>query len=125
MLTKTYSNPETVAPPFAHYSHIVSVDVGGGALLFLSGQVPVDAAAGNLVGEGDIGRQTEQVFANMRAALEAHGASVNDVVATTSFITDMSQLAAVNEVRARQFPNTAPTSTAVEVSARIGAVRGL
>lgn len=115
-MQKTYSNPEMVAPPFANYSHVVRVELGDGALLFLSGQLPIDAE-GNLVGEGNIARQTEQAFENMSAVLEANGASMGDVVQTTTYITDISQLARVNEVRARRFPDDAPTSTTVEVSA--------
>lgn len=116
VMRKTYDNPKALAPPLAAYSHVVRLDLGNGALLFLSGSLPFDAK-GNLVGKGDIAKQTEQVLKNMSAVLEAHGASMRDVVKTTTFITDISRLAQVNEVRARFFPDNAPTSTTVEVKA--------
>ena len=112
---KTYSNPDTVAPPAARYSHAVRVELGDGALIYVCGQLPIDAE-GNLVGEGDIAGQTEQVFENMSAVLEANGASMRDVVQTNTYITDVSRIAEVNEVRARHFSEgAAPTSTTVEV----------
>lgn len=115
-MRKTFDNPKALFPPVAHYSHVVRLDVGDGALLFLSGSVAFDAR-GNVVGEGDIAKQTEQVFKNISAVLDAHGASMRDVVQTTTYVTDISKLAQVNEVRVRFFPDNPPTSTTVEITA--------
>ena len=112
----THSNPDAVAPPLAAYSHAVRVTVGEGALLFVSGQVPVDPGGG-LVGEDDAAAQTEQVFANVAAVLSAQGASLRDVVSTTTYLARMADLATVNQVRARHFPHDPPTSTTVAVAA--------
>lgn len=115
-MQKTYSIPETVAPPAASYSHAVRVETGDGALVFISGQVPLDVDGGP-VGEGDAARQAEQAWANMRAVLEANGASLRDVVQTTTYLTDISTLPEVNRVRAGHFPGDAPTSATVAVAA--------
>ena len=63
---RSFHSPETLPPPFG-YSH--AVDVAASRLIFVSGQVPLDAE-GRLVGEGDFEAQTRQVFANLTAALE-------------------------------------------------------
>ena len=114
MRTRT-SNPDTVAPPAGSYSHAVRLELDGAALLFVSGQLALDRQ-GKLVGEGDMARQTEQVFENLRAILEANGATFGDVVKIGSYLTDMSQLAAMREVRVRYLPEEPPASTLVGVS---------
>jgi reactive intermediate/imine deaminase len=108
-------NPETVAAPGGNYSHAVRIESDGGALLFVSGQVAFDRE-GNLVGENDMARQTEQVFENLKAVLEANGGSFGDVVKISTFLTDMSQLQAVRDVRMRYLPEPPPASTTVEVA---------
>ncbi|MBV9846602.1 MAG: RidA family protein [Kutzneria sp.] len=113
---KVFSNPDTVATPVASYSQAVRVETGNGALVFVCGQLPLDAS-GQLVGEGDIGAQADQVFQNMRAVLEANGASMDDVVQTTTFLTDITSLPEVNRTRAKHFPRNPPTSTTVAVTA--------
>jgi 2-iminobutanoate/2-iminopropanoate deaminase len=111
----TAMNPETVASPGGNYSHAVRIDTGDGVLLFVSGQVAFDAS-GTLVGEGDMARQTEQVFENLKAVLVANGGTFEQVVKLSTFMTDISQLQAMREVRARYLPDPPPASTTVEVS---------
>jgi enamine deaminase RidA (YjgF/YER057c/UK114 family) len=77
-------NPDSVAPPAGNYSHAVRLELDGATLVFVSGQLPLDAQ-GRLVGEGDMARQAEQVFENLRAILEANGASFRDVVRVGSY----------------------------------------
>jgi reactive intermediate/imine deaminase len=108
-------NPDSIAPPAGSYSHAVRLELDGAALVFVSGQLPLDAQ-GRLVGEGDMARQTEQVFENLRAILEANGASFRDVVRIGSYLTDLSQLAAMREVRVRYLAEEPPASTLVGVS---------
>jgi reactive intermediate/imine deaminase len=108
-------NPDAAPSPGGHYSHTVRIDLDGGALLFVSGQVALDRN-GDLVGEGDMARQAEQVFDNLRTALEANGASFGDVVKVTTFVTDMSELQTVRDVRKRYLADPPPASTTVEVS---------
>ena len=109
-------NPESVARPAGNYSQAVRIDLDGGSFLFVSGQVALDPA-GNLVGEGDMERQTEQVFENLKAILEASGGSFAGVVKISTFLTDMTQLGVVRDVRARYLSDPPPASTTVEVSA--------
>ena len=76
--------PKAIGP----YSQAVRV----GQLLFVSGQVPLDPAT------GDIAAQTRRVFENLGAVLKAGGRSFNDVVRTTVFLADMNDFAAVNRI---------------------------
>ena len=108
-----FLNPETVAPP-AGYTHVV--DAPATRLIFVSGQVPLDAD-GQLVGEGDFEAQTRQVFENLTRALDAAGASWPDVVKLTYFVRDVSQVSVVRAVR-DEYVNTErpPASSLLEVS---------
>jgi reactive intermediate/imine deaminase len=108
-------NPDSIAPPAGNYSHAVRLELEEVTLVFVSGQLPLDAQ-GRLVGEGDMARQTEQVFENLRAILEANGAGFRDVVRVGSYLTDLSQLAAMREVRGRYLAGEPPASTLVGVS---------
>jgi reactive intermediate/imine deaminase len=96
------------------YSHVVSVPVE--ELVFVSGQVPLDGD-GELVGAGDVGAQTRQVFRNLATALEAAGVGFRNVVKLTYFLRDVSGLAIVRSVRDEFLDaDRLPASTLVEVS---------
>jgi enamine deaminase RidA (YjgF/YER057c/UK114 family) len=112
-MSKQFINPEGVSKPLG-YTHVV--DTRGSRTVYFSGQVPQNLQ-GEIVGINDMKAQAEQVFLNLQAALTSVGASFADVVKFTIFITDISQLPAVREVRNR-YINTAqpPASSAVEVS---------
>jgi 2-iminobutanoate/2-iminopropanoate deaminase len=103
----TESAPKAIGP----YSQAIRA----GALLFVSGQIPLDPATGVLV-EGDIGTQTHRVFANIKAILEAAGASLDDVVRTTVFLADMNDFAAMNAVYGTYFSNPAPARATVQAA---------
>jgi 2-iminobutanoate/2-iminopropanoate deaminase len=90
--------------------------VGPGSLLFVSGQIPVDPATGQPI-QGDIGAQTERVMENLKAVLEAGGASFDKVVKTTIFVADIADLAKVNEAYGRYFRQAPPARATVQVSA--------
>ncbi|HEY9620188.1 MAG TPA: RidA family protein [Crinalium sp.] len=88
-----------------------------GQLIFVAGQVPLDPATGQIVGEGDITKQTEQAIANVEAILKAAGATFQDVVKTTVFLADMNDFSAMNAVYAQAFGDAeAPARACVEVS---------
>lgn len=87
----------------------------GGPLLFLSGQVSLDAD-GQLVGRDDLRLQARTAFNNIRDLLHAGGSSMESIIKLTYFVTDMSQWSIVQEVRAEFFPTYFPASTTVEVS---------
>lgn len=109
-------NPDTVAAPMGSYSHAVRVETDDGTWVFVSGQVAIDAD-GNVVAPGELPAQTEQVFANLRAILEANGATFADVVKLQTYFTTLEGLAESREIRARYLPAEPPASTAVQVVA--------
>ena len=107
-------NPPEVAPPLRpYYSNCVKVTAG--PLLFISGQVALDRR-GKVVGRGDAKAQTVQALENIKAILEANGASMRDVVKVTVFVTDMRYFEDVAAARMRYFPAEGPASTLVAVS---------
>jgi 2-iminobutanoate/2-iminopropanoate deaminase len=108
------SNPNTVAQPIGGYSQATRVESGDTAWIYVSGQLALDRD-GRLVGPDDMGAQTEQVFENLRAILEANGASFTHVVKIQTFMTRLDDLAASREVRARYLASDPPSSTTVRV----------
>lgn len=98
------------------YSHVVEVRTG--RTVYISGQVPLDAA-GNIIGAGDFRAQTEQVFSNLSGALSAVGANFGHVVKLTIFVTTLTPetLSALREVRDRHIDVAhGPASSLMEVS---------
>ena len=89
--------------------------IRAGQLLFLSGQVPLDPATGQLVG-GDIAAQTRRVMDNLGAVLNAAGLSFADIVRTTIFLADINDFAAVNDVYGGYFSAPAPARATVQVA---------
>jgi reactive intermediate/imine deaminase len=101
-----------LAEPISHYTD--GVEAGG--VLYISGMLPMDAA-GQLVGAGDVIRQSEQVLDNVGAVLTAAGASFDDVVRVGVYVRQMADRELINTVRRRYFGDSRPASTLVEVSA--------
>jgi len=95
------------------YWHVLSV-AGGQRMIFVSGQVPRNRE-GQLVGKGDMAKQIEQVGENIKACLEAAGATLDDLVKITSFTTDIDEFFRQAATRNRYFGTALPASTAVEV----------
>jgi 2-iminobutanoate/2-iminopropanoate deaminase len=102
----TASAPKAIGP----YSQAIRA----GSLLFVSGQVPIDPATGNLI-EGDIVAQTRRAFQNVGEILKAGGASFDHVVKTTVFLVDMNDFAAMNEVYGTFFAPPFPARATVQV----------
>ena len=96
------------------YSHVVMVEAPGGRQIFIAGQTPRDRD-GNCVGLGDMRAQIEQVGENIKAALEAAGASLADIVKTTTYVTDMDEYFRHQDMRMRYLGAALPTSTTVQV----------
>jgi len=111
-------NPDTIAPPVGSYSHTVRVETADATWIYVSGQIANDAQ-GHLVGPEDLRAQTEQVFENLRAILEANGATFADVVKIQTYLTTMDDLAGSQEVLRRFLPSEPPASTAVQVVALV------
>lgn len=104
--------PKTLNDPRPRYSQAIVTE--GGKLLFIAGQTASDKA-GNVVGKGDIKAQTRQVFENIKAVLEAAGGSFDNLVMTTTYITDRQYRDGYNEVRREMYKKDPPTSTLVIV----------
>ena len=103
----TEKAPRAIGP----YSQAVAHN----GLLYLSGQIPLDPATGQLI-EGDIAAQTERVLENLKAVLEAAGSSLGRVLKTTVYLKDLGEFARMNEVYGRYFPENPPARATVEVA---------
>ncbi|MHB8875775.1 MAG: RidA family protein [Myxococcaceae bacterium] len=101
--------PKAIGP----YSQAVRAQ---GSLVFLSGQIPLDPATGELVG-GDAGAQTVRVMENLKAVLAAGGLDFSHVVRCGIFVVDLADFAKVNEVYGRYFSGPPPARATVQVSA--------
>jgi 2-iminobutanoate/2-iminopropanoate deaminase len=97
------------------YSQVMVVEVGGARQIFVAGQTPRDRD-GNCVGLGDMRAQIAQVGENIKVALEAAGATLADIVKTTTYVTDMDEYFKHQDVRMRYFSDALPTSTTVQVA---------
>ena len=111
-MRKTSITSSELAPPAGPFSQ--AVEIGG--FLFFSGQVAQDPATGKVV-EGGIVRETERVFQNLAAVLNAAGKSFDDVVRAGVFLTNMTDFAAMNGVYARHFSPPYPARTTIAAAA--------
>jgi 2-iminobutanoate/2-iminopropanoate deaminase len=103
----TSSAPAAIGP----YSQAI---VSNG-FVFVSGQIPLDPASGQLV-EGGIAEQTTRVIENLAAVLDAAGSSLSEVVKTTVYLKDMGEFASMNNVYAGYFTKDAPARATVEAA---------
>src|ERR1700733_12862853 len=105
--------PETM-PKSVGYSQVAAVT--GGKIVFISGQIALDKS-GNVVGKDDFRAQVQQVFENLKAAVEDAGGDFNDVIKLKSYFLDFSHLQEFREVRDKYINvKNPPASTAVQVS---------
>lgn len=111
----TFENPASVAKPKG-YSHATVIDLGNCKMIVMSGEVPFDKQ-GNLIGAGDMKKQAEQVFRNIKNILTDLGGTMDDVIKIGFYVTDVSQIQAIRVAR-DQFINlkNPPTSILVEVN---------
>jgi len=109
-------NPDTMAKPTAGYSHVA--EVTGGKLVYIAGQVAIDRA-GNLVGKDDFRAQVQQVFENLKAAVEAAGGDSHSIIKLNYYCAesvDPAQVPIVREIRDKYVnASNPPTSTFVVV----------
>lgn len=107
-IIQTDKAPKAVGP----YSQAVKVN----NTIFTSGQLPIDPKTGKIV-EGSVEEQTRQMMENLKNVLEAAGASLDLVVKTTLFITDIKDFQKINNIYGEYFPKNPPARATVEVSA--------
>lgn len=113
-MTRKIIRTDQAPAPVGPYNQAIAAS---GRLLFVAGQIPLDPNNNEIVGAGDVVKQTEQVIANIKAILEAGGSSLEDVVKTTVFLADMNDFAAMNAVYAQYFEEaSAPARACVQVS---------
>ena len=108
----TFVNPPTLSTPTG-YTHVV--EVHRGRTIYISGQVAFDKS-GNVVGRGDFAAQVAQVFENLKLALAAAGATFDNLVKVTTYVTDLSQIQVLREIRAKYYRANAPASTLVQIT---------
>jgi 2-iminobutanoate/2-iminopropanoate deaminase len=103
----TDRGPKAIGP----YSQAIKAN----GLIFISGQIPLDPGTQQLI-EGDITKQTERVMENLKGIVEASGSSLNKVLKTTVFLSDMADFVAMNEVYGRYFTDAPPARATVQVA---------
>jgi len=104
---KTSEAPAAIGP----YSQAIRC----GQLVYTSGQIPLDAVTGEIVGE-DVQAQTHRVLQNLQAVLNSTGSSLKNVIKTTVFLTQMSDFQAMNAIYASYFGSPAPARSTVAVA---------
>jgi 2-iminobutanoate/2-iminopropanoate deaminase len=111
MITKTIIKPAKSPAAIGPYNHAVRV----GDLLFCAGQIPIDPADGCLV-TGDVKAQTERVLQNVKAILDDQRLTLDNVVKSTVFLTNLEDFVQMNDVYAKHFTEDYPARSAVQVS---------
>jgi len=107
---KTADAPAAIGP----YNQ--AVWTSGGRTLYLSGQIALDPATGDIVGEGDIRAQTERVMDNLEAILREAGMGFSNLVKVGIFLQDLADFATVNELYGRRFAEAPPARACVQVA---------
>jgi 2-iminobutanoate/2-iminopropanoate deaminase len=90
--------------------------IRAGNLLFVSGQIPIDPATGNLIESKDIQAQTRRALMNLQALVSAAGGTLDNVVRTTVFLKDMNDFGGMNSVYGEFFSACPPARSTVEVA---------
>lgn len=110
-MTRSSIHTEQAPAAIGPYSQAIR----NGGLVFLSGQIPLDPATGQLVG-GDISNQTRRVFDNLKAVCAAAGGSLADISRIGIYLTDLGDFAAVNAVMAEYFTAPYPARSTIQVA---------
>lgn len=112
---KTRINPPNFTKTVGAYSQGLKVDMGVKSMIFVSGQLAMDAD-GTAIAPNDIAEQTRYIFENIKKILKEANATLDDVVKVQIFLTDISKFAQVSAVRNEYLENIKPVSTLVEIS---------
>lgn len=109
---KTIVTTDRAPAAIGPYSQAVAVS----GLVFVSGQISLSPLTGQLVGEGDVGLQTEQVMKNLEAVLSAADCRFEHVVRCTIYLANMADFATVNGIYARSFPSEPPARATIQAA---------
>jgi 2-iminobutanoate/2-iminopropanoate deaminase len=109
---KTVISTPNGPPAGGQYSQAIRT----GNLLFVSGQIPIDPATGELISDKSIGAQARRVLLNLQAIVTAAGGRLDDVVKTTVYLKNMAEFADMNAVYAEFFRSNPPARATVEVA---------
>ncbi|HET9129301.1 MAG TPA: RidA family protein, partial [Terriglobia bacterium] len=104
-----FLNPQTLSVP-SGYSHVA--EVSSGRTIYIAGQVAFDTS-GIIVGKGDFAAQATRVFENLKLALAAVNATFDNVVKVNTYVTSMSHIQTLREIRGKYYGKNAPASTLV------------
>ena len=110
MPDQQYFSPDSL-PPSRGYSQVVKV----GSTVYIAGQVGI-TIDGSVVSKDDASAQARQIWHNLEAAVTSAGGTLEDIVKTTTYVTDIGHAAAARQVRGELFPTNPPTSTLLVVS---------
>ncbi len=111
-MKKTVLNSDKAPAAIGPYSQ--GIEVNG--FIFLSGQIPLKPEDGEMV-TGGIEEQTKRVMENIKAVLQSHDLTLENVIKTTIFMTDLAQFAVVNEIYGSYFQSTPPARSTIQVAA--------
>lgn len=114
-MNKTKINSNEFAQRLGAYSHGYKVEIGDTVLIFTTGQIALDKD-GNVLYPEDSAKQAEFIYESLQKILGEAGASLDDVVKTTVYVTDMNDFPKISAVRNKYFKNAEPVSTLVEVN---------
>jgi 2-iminobutanoate/2-iminopropanoate deaminase len=114
-MKKKKINSKEFAERLGSYSHGYSIDVGDTVLIFTTGQIALDKN-GNVLYPENPSKQAEFIFQSLQKILAEAGATLDDVVKATIYVTDMNDFQQISEVRNLYFKNSEPVSTLVEVN---------
>jgi 2-iminobutanoate/2-iminopropanoate deaminase len=112
---KQQIQPKDFTPTMGAYSHGLKVDMGNAEMIFVTGQIAMDKN-GNEVALGNITKQTEFIFENIKKILEEAKSSIDDVVKAVIYVKKISDFKEISAVRNKYFKDAKPVSTLVEIS---------
>jgi reactive intermediate/imine deaminase len=113
-MQKRKINSSDFAKRLGAYSHGYAVDTGDTRIIFTTGQIALDKD-GAVLYPDDPAKQTEFIYESLQKILRLEGASLDDVVKTTVFLTDMNDFSIISPVRNKYLQSSEPVSTLVEV----------
>lgn len=113
MSTKKVIYTKNAPFPVGPYSQAIAAQ---GELIFIAGQISLNPETGEIIGEGDIKAQTQQVMKNIEAILTQAGVKWSNIVKTGVFLQDLTNFTAMNEIYGEYFPENPPARACVEVS---------